>query len=275
MSESEKDVSLSNDNENDNANDQLNLDQLKSDFKFALDNDDALFVEKYYHYNFIESLKLIKYTIVENLYEVFLFLLKNMDLKPMISAIINLAIYNKNPFFINKLLDKYNDYDLNIPLNGNKSIIYYTHLNMAIYEKKMDHISSLLSHGAKIDVSYPSNKNNSLHLSILVGHQGIVKMLLENSKTDHNIINSINKQLNTPLHLATITEDLNLINLLIDYGADPNLKNREGYTILDIINQKIDNEKSPSFQKSKEYEKIIQIKDYLEKIGAKSTFFTI
>ena len=93
--------------------------------------------------------------------------------------------------------------------------------------------------------------------------------------TNLDIINSVNKQLNTPLHFATLAEDLNIIHLLIDYGANPNFKNKNGDTVLDIINRKINNEKSNSNIHSDYFKNLIQIKEYLESINASTTFFTI
>jgi ankyrin repeat protein len=176
--------------------------------------------------------------IIENLENTFDFYLnqsQNIEKDIDISNLIKLAIQQNNTFFLEKILDKFllNGLNLNEPLNNSKSIVDYSYLNLAIYEKKLPHINILLSLGARIDINYPVNQMNSLHFAILIGHQSIVKVLIDSSSK--SILNSVNKNFNTPLHLAILEESIGMVKLLVENGANINFKNREGYTPVDLV----------------------------------------
>jgi ankyrin repeat protein len=46
---------------------------------------------------------------------------------------------------------------------------------------------------------------------------------------------------NTPLHFAIESKDLKIIDLLVEYGADPSLKNNDQKNSLDLCFQERDN----------------------------------
>jgi ankyrin repeat protein len=257
----------------------------KQDFKYAIDNDDVVIIERFHHLNLIGPHKILQYSIIENLENTFDFYLNlnlNLNLEEKdISDLIKLSIQQNNTFFLEKILDKFllDGLNLNKPLDDNKSIVDYLYLNIAIYEKKLPHINILLSLGARIDINYPVNKMNSLHFAIMVGHQGIVKVLIDSS--NKSILNSVNKNFNTPLHLAIMKESFTIVKLLIENGANINVKNKEGYTPMDLVVQlktKNDYTKDHTQIPNYDYEPesdLDVIEHYLKSKNAISTFFSI
>jgi hypothetical protein len=253
----------------------------KQDFKFALDNDDIVIVQQFHHLNLIGSHKILQYSIIENLENTFTFYL-NLETKTKteidINNLIKLTIQQNNTFFLQKILDNFPSYDLNKPLINSNSIVDYLYLNIAIYEKKLLHINILLNHGARIDINYPNNNMNSLHFAILIGHQAILKVLIDNC--NKSLLNSFNKNLNTPLHLAVLEESISLVNLLIENGANVNLKNKEGYTPLDLVKLKLQKNQKESLQSIPNYDyepesDLEVLEQYLLNNNAQTTFFTM
>jgi ankyrin repeat protein len=255
----------------------------KQDFKYALDNDDVVIIERFHHLNLIGSHKILQYSIIENLENTFDFYLNlTKDLKENdISNLIKLSINQNNTFFLEKILDKFllDGLNLNKPLDDSKSIVDYLYLNIAIYEKKLSHINILLSLGARIDINYPVNQMNSLHFAILIGHQSIVKVLIDISSK--SILNSLNKNFNTPLHLAIMEESISIVKLLVENGANINFKNKEGFTPLDLViklklkqNANVNENMSPNYDYEPESDLEV-IEHYLISHNAMTTFFSI
>ncbi|QOD38874.1 ankyrin repeat domain-containing protein [Candidatus Wolbachia massiliensis] len=90
-------------------------------------------------------------------------------------------------------------------------------------------VKSLLEHEADFNVVDNENRN-PLHYAIMHGHKKIAKLLV-NQLT----INSKDKNGFTPLHLAALQDDAELIGFLVTKGAKINERdNQEGYTPLHI-----------------------------------------
>ncbi|WP_395463421.1 ankyrin repeat domain-containing protein [Wolbachia endosymbiont of Cantharis cryptica] len=90
-------------------------------------------------------------------------------------------------------------------------------------------VKSLLEHEADFNVIDNENRN-PLHYAIMHGHKKIAKLLI-NQLT----INSKDKNGFTPLHLAALQDDTELIDFLIVKGAKIDEKDaQEGYTPLHI-----------------------------------------
>ncbi|RZC32917.1 Ankyrin repeat domain containing protein, partial [Asbolus verrucosus] len=102
----------------------------------------------------------------------------------------------------------------------------------------LDVSKALINNKAKINVNDKLGLT-PLHLAAANGHLEVVKML-------NRIEYKVNVNMKTikgisPLQHATGMEDLELTKLLLENGADPNLKNNEGYAILHIIASRGDN----------------------------------
>lgn len=238
---------------------------MDNDYQFAFDNDDIDFIKQNYQYNSFEIIVLLEYCIIKNLPSIFSFYINKdyptINILKHLPGLINYAITqkNNNTLFLETLLNKYsNIYDLNKPNPNTKSIFEYTHLNLAIYEKKLNAIIILLNHGVRTDVIYPFDDRSSIHIAVLIGHQGILKVLLGYSSKE--TINFLNKKFESPLHLAVINNDISSVKLLVESGADINQKNKEGYTPLDL---------------SKNTDNNLFLNKFLTEKGAISTFFVI
>ena len=248
------------------------LQEARRNFKIALMRDDVDYIMDHYNDNLIEPFKLLQYTIMENLQNIFKFYLEKDKIKTKkeINSLINKAILQDNLYFLQTILETYDGYDLNIPNLNYNGIIDYYHINTAIYEKKKNHLKCLIRYGARVDNIYLNENESSIHLAIMVKDIEILQILVENQHSS-NVINHFNKQLNSPLHLAVLYEDVNLVKILVENGADFNIKNKNGFTPLDLLklNETKIYELSIKLQKSR------VIIEYLESKNALTTFFSI
>ena len=209
-------------------------------FKYALDNDDLELVKKYEKYTSIPIYKILLYTLIEDLPESFEYYLNKDELDldfNQVRTLINKSASRADTNYLNLILKRFPDHDLNEPANNYSSVIDYLPLNTAIYEKKMVNVETLLENGALSNIKYPKDGQTSLHLAIISGHQGILQFLLDyiDDISKSTEINSQNNRLNTSLHLASLKCDLALVKLLVENGADLSLKNKNGYTAHDLV----------------------------------------
>lgn len=109
-------------------------------------------------------------------------------------------------------------------------------LNCAVSQKKINIIETLLAHGANIDASESCN-GRSLEIAIRYGDIEVIKLLLLYG-ADPNIKNRRGQH---PLiYLVEEYYPVNkipIIKLLLDYGADPNIKNKNNQTALMIASR--------------------------------------
>ena len=98
--------------------------------------------------------------------------------------------------------------------------------------KYSDSLEFILDHGAD-----PTTRDNEgmtpLHWSVIMGFMDNVRLLL-NHKQSNSYINAQNKHGYTPLHFAISTKSwvnnptFEIAKMLMEYGADPKLRNNEG-----------------------------------------------
>jgi ankyrin repeat protein len=119
-------------------------------------------------------------------------------------------------------------------------------LKDAINKWDLDNVILLLKSGHKYNETGPSNLlfkfvRKNMFDEKYVFHMKAIKYCVKNLKID---INSINKNGETLLYLATITRNKNIIQKLIKLGADPNFINKtteyyssddEEYTIINSL----------------------------------------
>ena len=78
------------------------------------------------------------------------------------------------------------------------------------------------------------NGNNMLHHLCKSGDKELTKLFLEKALENGelpDIINEFNSNKDTPLHIANYNGYDDLIPILINYGANPKIKNKEGKKI--------------------------------------------
>lgn len=95
----------------------------------------------------------------------------------------------------------------------------------------------LLLHGGATLDSVDNEGNTALHFAASNGHEACIKAMLYFSEQHSNIKFDINKQNNvgdTALHCAARWGYEIIVNLLLDYGANPEIKNKRKSTPLDI-----------------------------------------
>ena len=71
------------------------------------------------------------------------------------------------------------------------------------------------------------------HVACAKGFYNIVEYFLKDLKMSF-LLGQADKQLNTPLHVASHGGYITIVNLLCEFGADVNAKNREGHTALEM-----------------------------------------
>lgn len=144
---------------------------------------------------------------------------------------------------------------LNPNLRENFSSYGNTLLLSAVANAQNKNIATLLSNSAiKLDLAdqYYEYGNTPLHLSIAKGScedgvseqndcidkKLILSMIEMAGKNAHEILNKKNKLGYTPLHLALLRNDLEMVSLLIKYGADPTIKTVKGLSCVELLNMK-------------------------------------
>jgi ankyrin repeat protein len=74
---------------------------------------------------------------------------------------------------------------------------------------------------------------SALHLAVLGGHEDIVELLLENG-ADLNL-KAKDEYRGAPLHWTAFVGDKQMTELLVNAGADINATDKDGYTPLDAV----------------------------------------
>eukprot|EP01017_Pseudomicrothorax_dubius_P026895 TRINITY_DN3040_c0_g1_i1.p1 TRINITY_DN3040_c0_g1~~TRINITY_DN3040_c0_g1_i1.p1 ORF type:complete len:238 (-),score=84.03 TRINITY_DN3040_c0_g1_i1:89-754(-) len=96
---------------------------------------------------------------------------------------------------------------------------------------ELEDIKEALSNEA--DVNFVgAGGNNALHMAGANGHAEVVKFLI--TKVRPETINSPNEAGNTPLHWAIINNKKDIVQILVENGADCNLKNSNGERPIDL-----------------------------------------
>ena len=97
-------------------------------------------------------------------------------------------------------------------------------------------ISNLILTSPIIDLDYQDKEGNTyLHLAVLSQQEEIIQLLIEKGIN----INKQNKEGNTALHLAYMINDSSIINILLENGIDKNILNKESKSAEKMKNKKL------------------------------------
>lgn len=86
------------------------------------------------------------------------------------------------------------------------------------------------------------NRISLLHMVAANGHFECAQLLLKCSQVREISLNSVNTEGNTPLHWAALNCHISLVRLLLENGADFNIKNHVDRTAFDeaVVNEKFE-----------------------------------
>gem|GEM_PF-2204307 len=115
---------------------------------------------------------------------------------------------------------------INLPANSNGA----TAITLAAQEGHYDIVKYLLENGANPDIEKNATERcAALCMAVQGGHYEVVKLLTSDSKAN---INSKNSKNGTPLSLAVIIGNGRIFDLLLDAGADPEVRGSSNRSIL-------------------------------------------
>jgi len=107
-------------------------------------------------------------------------------------------------------------------------------MGLAAYLGHEEVVEYLISKGADVNFTAPSTGFTALTGAVSQRHARIADLLVRRGAT----VNHVYEGTLTPLLVATSQGDLNVVRLLLDHGADPNLGAIEGKSALDIAKEK-------------------------------------
>lgn len=168
----------------------------------------------------------------------------------------NVNLYNGDGYSPLHLAARYNRADLIKLLLENAADIKATSkaygdtsVHIAAKNSFKDALNILLDKDPTLINSLNRKSYTPLHLAAYEGHIDVVKALLARSELALNLKNNSGS---TPLNLAVLQGHINIVRLLVENGADPDIKNKNNYTPL-------------SLAKSQKFD---DIAEYLKSVGA-------
>lgn len=113
-----------------------------------------------------------------------------------------------------------------------------TPLDWAISANNLETVQVLLANGASIKKA-TTPYSSPLHVAVAKGDLELTKVLIEHgAKINHPIMIAADKRNFTPIHLAANNNFPEIVDLLIQKGANITAKTSKGLTVLDIINER-------------------------------------
>ncbi|XP_067833241.1 transient receptor potential cation channel subfamily A member 1-like [Heptranchias perlo] len=107
----------------------------------------------------------------------------------------------------------------------------HTPLHLALHGGNIETIKICIDNGAKIDLQ-EKDKSTALHFACMQGAVEAVKLMLSKYKGENDILHILDDIKQTPLHKAATYDCLELVEYLIEQGADMNMIDCESRTPL-------------------------------------------
>ncbi|MFK7890653.1 MAG: ankyrin repeat domain-containing protein [Granulosicoccus sp.] len=105
-----------------------------------------------------------------------------------------------------------------------------TSLMFAVLNGHLDIVRWLKDQGANLQTR-DQNRSTPFLRAVEKGHRRIAKLLLESQDID---VNDCDENRNTALHYCFANDDRELLRMLLEHGADPQLKNSDGLSGADL-----------------------------------------
>ena len=102
----------------------------------------------------------------------------------------------------------------------------------AVYYNQNDKVQKLIKYGADVNTRGQYTDVSILHNACNVGNINIVTMLVNHEDIDINIVQTHEKRCPTPIFYAIKFGHINIIKLLLEHGADIDIRNIQGNTVL-------------------------------------------
>ena len=113
----------------------------------------------------------------------------------------------------------------------------FTPLHFSAFFGRPDAAALLIARGAQVDaLGRGFMTGTALHSAAAAAHADIVRMLVD-AGAEPNLRQSGGE---TPLHAAAANADVPSVDALLDHGADPSLTKEDGQSILDLAEERGD-----------------------------------
>ncbi len=120
-----------------------------------------------------------------------------------------------------------NKLSIDINLGYTDDIYEYNVLDIVITNKNLDIFKLLINRGVNYKDIFDEYGNNALSSAVKENQYEIAKILLEKGLDANGVGDLGSDYITIPLIIAVSQKDLKMVKLLMEFGADPNLKDKQ------------------------------------------------
>ena len=162
------------------------------------------------------------------------------------------AVLKYNTPFLRFILGRHEASDLHpvIAVNLNIEANGFTAVELACQRNSEEMVSLLLSGSILTD----TDRRSSLLLQMVQeNHIRVFRILTRENARNLFDLNSLCVEGNTVLHMAVRSKNVNLVGILLNLGARPDIKNKAGKTALDLVQDR------PAWSRSDKEQQIMRL----------------